>query len=321
MQYKDYYKIMGLQKDASQDEIKRAYRKLARKYHPDVSKEADAETHFKEVGEAYEVLKDPEKRAAYDRLGSNWKAGQEGFQPPPGWNAGFEFHGGGFTDSGLGAEQFSEFFESLFGRGAGEFYGGNRASSFRQMRGEDSRAMVFINLEDAYHGATRSFSLQSTKLNAQGEPELHKRVLKVKIPQGVKEGQNIRLHGQGSPGMGGAQAGDLYLEVAFNPHKLYKVSGREVSMDLPITPWEAALGTVVTVPTPKGKVDVKIPSGSSSNKRLRLKGYGIPGKLPGDFYVTLEIALPVDLSEEDKVHYLALQKAGRHFNPRAHFGT
>ena len=294
MEYKDYYQVLGVPKDAAQDEIKRAYRKLARKYHPDVSSESDAEEHFKEVGEAYEVLKNPEKRTAYDQLGANWQAGQAGFQPPPDWAAGFEFHGGGPAGNAAGAADFSEFFENLFGQTGGQQYhstdGGGQDAY--QARGEDSHAKVFIDLEDAYNGASRSLTLRSTVLSKEGRPHLKERTLNVKIPKGVRQGQNIRLQGQGSPGIGGGSHGDLYLEIEFNPHSIYKVMGRDVSLNLPITPWEAALGGKVQVPTPAGKVDLKISAGVSSGKRMRLKGRGIPSKIPGDFYVTLEIVLP-----------------------------
>ncbi|HEU4616426.1 MAG TPA: DnaJ domain-containing protein, partial [Gammaproteobacteria bacterium] len=195
MEFKDYYKIMGLERSATEDEIKRAYRKLARKYHPDVSKEPDAEERFKELGEAYEVLKDPEKRAAYDELGANWKAGQD-FSPPPGWDQGFEFHGGGFT--GADAGQFSDFFESLFGRG----FARTGRAEFR-MRGQDTHAKVLIDLEDAYHGATRSLTLKHSELGPDGRPRVAERTLSVRIPKGVRQGQHIRLAGQGEPGVGG----------------------------------------------------------------------------------------------------------------------
>ena len=327
MDYKDYYQILGVAKDVSQDEIKRAYRKMARKYHPDVSSESDAEERFKEVGEAYEVLKDPEKRSAYDQLGANWKAGQSGFQPPPDWDAGFEFHGGGYTGGAAGGADFSDFFESLFGQGGGGFRhstgGGQPGSGYSayQARGEDSHARVLINLEDAYQGASRGLALRSTVLGANGRPQLKERTLNVKIPKGVKQGQNIRLQGQGSPGIGDGLAGDLYLEIEFNPHSFYTVDGRDVSLALPVTPWEAALGGKVQVPTPAGKIDLNIPAASSSGKRMRLKGRGIPGKTPGDFYVTLEIALPNSLSDKEKSLYEALREEARNFNPRAKLGV
>ena len=323
MEYKDYYKIMGITKDASQNEIKRAYRKLARKYHPDVNKEKDAEERFKELGEAYEVLKDPEKRTAYDQLGANWKAGQQGFQPPPDWDAGFEFHGDSFTggtEGSAGAAGFSDFFESLFGRAGGGFQSHSAGAEHYQMRGQDSHAKVFIDLEDAYQGTSRSLTLRSTIMGSDGRPQLQPRTLNVKIPKGIKAGQNIRLKGQGSPGVGGGQAGDLYLEIEFNPHSIYKVNGADVSLELPITPWEAALGGKIKIPTPSGMIDLKIPENISSGKKMRLKERGIPAKQPGDFYITLMIVLPENLSEEDKALFKKLQQTNSHFNPRTKLG-
>ena len=313
MDFKDYYKIMGVEKTATQDEIKRAYRKLARKYHPDVSKEPDAEARFKEVGEAYEVLKDPEKRAAYDQLGANWKAGQ-GFNPPPDWDAGFEFNGGGYTNAN--AAEFSEFFESLFGRGA---RGGHRHGGFHA-KGEDHHAKVLINLEDAYHGASRSITLQSPELDNHGHVVTKQRTLNVKIPKGVMQGQRIRLTGQGSPGIGNAPAGDLYLEIAFHPHALYRVDGRDVYLDLPVTPWEAALGATVTVPTPTGNNDLKIAKGTPSGRKLRLKAHGIPGNPPGDFYVIPQITVPPADTDAAIELYQKMQQTLA-YNPRSKLGV
>lgn len=313
MEFKDYYQVMGVKRDATQDEIKRAYRKLARKYHPDVSKELDAEVRFKEVGEAYEVLKDPEKRAAYDQLGANWKAGQD-FRPPPDWDAGFEFHGGGF--SGADSSRFSDFFESLFGHG---FSGGGSGHADFHAHGEDAHAKVLIDLEDAYHGATRTLTLQHTELGADGRPQVKQRTLNARIPQGVRQGQFIRLAGQGGAGMGKGKAGDLYLEVEFRPHPFYHVEGRDVFLDLPVAPWEAALGATVKAPTPTGAVDLKIPAGSTGGRKLRLKGRGIPGATPGDFYVVLQIALPPAESAAAKTAYREMEQALK-FNPRARMG-
>ncbi len=313
MEFKDYYTIMGVKRDAAQDEIKRAYRKLARKFHPDVSKEPDAETRFKEIGEAYEVLKDPEKRAAYDQLGSNWKAGQD-FRPPPDWNQGFEFHGGGFTDAD--ASQFSDFFESLFGHGFARSSSRQRFDS----RGEDTHAKVLIDLEDAYHGATRALTLHHTELGPDGRPQIKARTLNVRIPKGVRQGQHIRLAGQGGAGIGKGKPGDLYLQVEFRPHPLYRAEGRDVFLNLPVSPWEAALGAQVKIPTPKGTVDLKIPPGSSDGCKLRLKGRGIPGKPPGDLYAIIEIALPPANTEAAKAAYRDLEKALK-FNPRARLGV
>ncbi|MEJ2576460.1 MAG: DnaJ C-terminal domain-containing protein, partial [Gammaproteobacteria bacterium] len=286
MEFKDYYGIMGVARDATQDEIKRAYRKLARKYHPDVSKEPDAEARFKEIGEAYEVLKDPEKRAAYDQLGADWKAGQE-FRPPPEWDQGFEFHGGDFT--GADAAQFSDFFESLFGRG---FASGGRGSGGFHARGEDTYARVLVDLEDAYQGGVRALTLRHTELGKDGRPQLRERTLNVRIPKGVRQGQHIRLAKQGGAGLGRGEPGDLYLEVAFRPHPYYHVEGKDVFLDLPVAPWEAALGATVKAPTPTGVVDLKVPAGSASGRKLRLKGRGIPAAAPGDLYVVLQVALP-----------------------------
>ncbi len=315
MEYKDYYQIMGLKRDATQEDVKRAYRKLARRYHPDVSKEFDAEQRFKEVGEAYEVLKDPEKRAAYDQLGANWKAGQD-FRPPPDWDQGFEFHDRGFG----GAAQFSDFFESLFGRGFGM---GSRARDGQgpfRARGQDAHAKVLIDIEDAYRGATRALTLKSTHLGADGRPQVRRRTLNVRIPKGVRQGQRIRLAGQGDPGRSGAPGGDLYLEVEFRPHSLYRVEGRDVFVELPVAPWEAALGGSLHAPTPTGTVELKIPRGSAGGRKLRLAGRGIPGTPPGDLFVVLKLVLPPADSEQARHAYEAMRQAVP-FNPRAHLGV
>ena len=287
MEFKDYYTIMGVARDATQDEIKRAYRKLARKYHPDVSKEKDAEAKFKEVGEAYEVLGDAEKRAAYDQLGANWKQGQE-FRPPPDWNTGFEFEGGGFT--GGDSTEFSDFFESLFGRGG--FRTGRAGGASFHAQGQDRHARVLIDLEDAYTGATRTITLRVPDVDAQGRVFTREHTLNVTIPKGIRAGQHLRLAGQGAPGLGQGKAGDLFLEVEFRPHQHYRVEERDVYLDLPVAPWEAALGASVKVPTPAGAVEMKVPPGSATGRKLRLKGRGLPGTPAGDFYVVLQIAAP-----------------------------
>jgi curved DNA-binding protein len=312
MEFKDYYKIMGVARDATQDEIKRTYRKLARKYHPDVSKEPDAEARFKELGEAYEVLKDAEKRAAYDQLGANYKGGQD-FRPPPDWNAGFEFSGGGYT--GGNAADYSDFFASLFGR---EFRGDGSAP-FRA-KGEDHHARVLIDLEDAYRGATRTITLRVPAVDAQGRVSTRERVLNVTIPKGIRAGQHIRLSGQGSAGSGEGQAGDLYLEVEFRPHPLYRIDGRDLYLDLPVAPWEAALGATIKVPTPGGIVELRIPEGSASGRKMRLKGRGMPGEPPGDCYVILSIALPAADTEAAKDIYRKMEKE-LNFDPRAKLGV
>ena len=247
MEYRDYYKTLGVAREATIDAIKKAYRKLARKYHPDVSKEPDAEARMREVNEAYAVLSDAEKRAAYDQLGRGYRPGEE-FRPPPGWDAGFEFSGPGFA--GAEAADFSDFFAELFGRMRGAPGG-----AFR-MRGEDHHAKILLDVEDAYSGAVRQVALRVPKIDAQGHVALETRTLNVKIPKGIHAGQIIRLAGQGAPGTGEAKAGDLLLEVHFRPHPRYRVDGRDVHVALPVAPWEAALGAVVPVAVPDGRLQV-----------------------------------------------------------------
>lgn len=323
MEFKDYYKIMGVERSATQDDIKRAYRQLARKYHPDVSKEANAEARFKELGEAYEALKDPEKRAAYDRLGANWKGGQE-FRPPPDWNEGFEFSGGGVGGDGA---DYSEFFEQLFGRATqsrGASHGPFRGGA-GHAHGVDRHAKVLIDLEDAYHGTTRMIVLHVPETDAEGHVVLREQKLNVSIPRGVRAGQSIRLTGQGSPGIGQGKAGDLYLEIEFRSHPHYRVDQRDVMLDLPVAPWEAALGASITVPTPNGSVELKIPAGSAPGAKLRLKGRGIPAAsasgVAGDFYVVLQIALPPANDEAAQAVYSDMAKQFHGFNPRAKLGV
>jgi len=313
VEYKDYYKVMGLERGATQDDIKRAYRKLARKYHPDVSKVADAESQFKELGEAYAVLKDPEKRAAYDELGANWQAGSE-FRPPPDWGTGFEFDGSGLSPEEAAAH--SEFFESLFGQQMGFGQSAHRQQEFRA-RGEDHHAKVLVDLEDAYNGATRSISLRAPEIDKSGRVVTKERTLNVNIPKGVRQGQRIRLSGQGSPGHGGGPTGDLYLEVQLRPHPLYTHEGRDVYLQLPVTPWEAELGATIVVPTPAGSVDLKVPAGTKNGRKLRLKGRGIPGTPPGDFYVTADITLPPAKTDTAKEFYRTMQKE-MDYDPREH---
>lgn len=310
MEFKDYYKILGVERTATADEIKRAYRKLARTYHPDVNKEPGAEARFKEISEAYEVLSDPQKRAAYDQLGRGWQAGQD-FTPPPDWAAGFEFSPSRFSTEEVAG--FSDFFSSLFGNFT-------RRASAGRARGEDRHAKIVIPLEDAFHGATRTITLRVPELDAQGRVALREHTLKVRIPKGIREGQLIRLAGQGAPGIGGAPGGDLYLEVHFDPHALYRVEGHDLSLTLPIAPWEAALGATVKAPTPTGVVEVKIPAGARSGQKLRLRGRGIPSDPPGDLYLVLEVVLPPADTERARQFYRMMAQELA-FNPRQGLGV
>ncbi|MDD5126137.1 DnaJ C-terminal domain-containing protein, partial [Methylovulum sp.] len=236
--------------------------------------------------------------------------------PPPNWDEGFEFSGGGFT--GDEASAYSDFFEQLFGRaGFGQATGGQQ--SFHA-QGQDSHAKIHIDLEDSFHGAVRNISLSVPELNAQGQVQVKHRSLNVKIPKGIKPGQHIKLAGQGDPGVRGGKAGDLFLEIAFNNHPLYRVLESDVYLDLPVAPWEAVLGAKMKVPTPEGQVDLKIPPNSKPGNKLRLKGRGLPGPSPGDFFVVLQIALPPADTEKAKAAYEKMQQAFD-FNPRQYLGV
>lgn len=316
MEYIDYYKTLGVERSASNDEIKAAYRRLARKYHPDVSKEADAEAKFKEVGEAYEVLRDSEKRAAYDQLGPNWKAGQE-FRAPPGWSSQFNFGGGG------GADPFSDFFSELFGKRAkrpgGGGFGPQGFSGAKRGPGRAGRQTapadvqkIQVPLEEAYSGTERSLRLSEQQPNGQTDV----RTLKVRIPAGVTDGQRIRLGGQGSQTRRGR--GDLYLEVSLAPHSLFQVDGKDVTLELPLAPWEAALGATVSVPTLGGDVDMRIPAGAKPGSKMRLRGRGLGKDAPGDQYCVLRVAVPPATTDEQRELYESMATTFD-FDPRAHW--
>jgi curved DNA-binding protein len=328
MEYRDYYKILGVERAVTADQLKTAYRRLARKYHPDVSKEKNAEERFKEVQEAYEVLKDPEKRAAYDQLGSEWKSGQQ-FHPPPDWGSGFEFSGGaerpgrrgrtqqrGAAGAGEGQfsrEDFSDFFSSLFG-GDTPFAGGGGGPH----GGADHRARVDIDIREAYSGTTRTLELRRPAVKPDGSVALETHTVRVTIPAGVTEGQLIRLAGQGAPAGGGGSPGDLYLEAHILPDPLFQLDGRDVTVTFPVAPWEAALGASVNVPTLGGAVAMQVRAGAQAGQKLRLRGRGLPGSPPGDQYVQLKVVLPPADSAEAKRLYEEM-RAKLSFDPRADF--
>jgi len=327
MDFKDYYKTLGVASTASADEIKRAYRKLARKYHPDVSKEPDAEARFKDVAEANEALCDVERRAAYDTIADDHRSGRSSgpgshqngsrrggqpFSPPPGWDSGFEFSGSGSD----GESDHSDFFESLFGRRAA---GGDGAQprAARARPGGDHHAKIRIDLVEAWRGGTRSVSLRAPVADAQGHVLMQERQLEVNIPKGVRNGQHLRLAGQGSAGTGDAPAGDLFLEIEIAPHARFRLDGRDLFVDLPLAPWEAALGATVQLALPDGSVELTVPPNAKPGRQLRLKGKGLPGTPPGDAYAVLVLALPATDSPEAQQAWRTLAEGYPDFNPRA----
>jgi curved DNA-binding protein len=316
VEYKDYYQTLGVAKTASEDEIKKAYRKLVRKYHPDVSKEADAQAKTQEINEAYGVLGDAEKRTAYDELGrgQQYRAGQE-FRPPPDWGRGFGGGGGG-GPGGPGQGGFggvdSDFFSDLFANFGGG--GGGRRRQQAPQRGDDSHATLTIDLSDSYQGATRTISLMVAERDAQDRIVTRERNLSVNIPKGVTAGQQLRLSGQGQPGAAGP--GDLYLEIQFRADARYRLDGRDVYQTVPVAPWELALGGEIEVTTPSGKVNVTVPAASQSGRKLRLRARGLPGKEAGDLYLLLEVVLPPATSDKARELYQTMARELA-FNPRA----
>lgn len=314
MAFLDYYEIMDLAKDASSDDIKKAYRRLARKYHPDVSKEEDAEEKFKQLGEAYEVLKDPDKRAEYDSLVAQGAFRDDQFQPPPGWQSNAGFGDGGYTD--VDPSQFSDIFETIFRSGnTGRRNAGSSRASFA-FRGDDIRANLSISLREAFTGTTRNLTLDYPKMNESGQLTSSRKTLKTTIPAGVTDGQKIRLRGQGQEGINGGEKGDLIIEMRLESDKLFAVDDRDLTLVLPVAPWEAMLGTAINVPTLEDKLKVTIPAGAKAGQKLRLKGKGLPGKPPGDLFIVLKIVLPEIKSSADK-ELLEKMNQQMDFNPRA----
>lgn len=336
MKYKDYYEIMGLERGASADDIKKSYRKLAHKYHPDVSKDKDAEERFKEVAEAYATLKDPEKRAAYDNLGRH-RPGEE-FRPPPDWggfggnaNGGFGAGAGGagmhFEDFDL-SDLFAHFGRGAGGRGGAGFGGagfGGKAGGGFAMPGNDFEASVQISLEDAARGTEVSLDLSMPEPQPDGTLRRSPRTVTVRIPKGATEGQRLRVRGKGGPGIGGAPSGDLYLDIHLAPHRLFRASGHDLYIDLPLSPSEAVLGTTVELPTLDGKVQLNVKPGAVAGQKMRLTGKGLPkagagDAKAGDLYAVVQVVVPPKPGEREKALYTELAAASQ-FDPRAHFGA
>lgn len=330
MKFKDYYAALGLSREATQDDIKKAYRKLARKYHPDVSKDPDGEEKFKEVNEAYKTLKDPELRKAYDELGRH--AAGEDFKPSPEWGQGFRHAGAG----GFEAEHFaygdgyedidlSDLFEELarsrsgFSRHGGQTqqHGTGRQHHPFPIPGQDFEVKAPITLEQAAEGTTLDLHLEMPEFDASGVVQRVPQTFKARIPKGVKDGQKMRLPGKGGKGINGGKDGDLYLHILLKPHPVFRPSEHDLYMDLPVTPWEAALGVAVEVPTLAGPVSLKIPAGISAGRKMRLKGKGLPKPHDGhgDLFAIIQIVVPTDLSEREKSLYQELARASS-FNPR-----
>jgi len=326
LQFKDYYEVLGVQRSASAEEIRKAYRKLARKYHPDVNKNRDAEERFKEIAEAYDVVGDAAKRKRYDALGADYRNG-EGFTPPPGWSGGRqEFRNRGKGARGFSPEDmgnFSEFFEALFG-GAPGANGRKRQTPFESefggMRGTDHEGAIEIDLEEAVRGAVRMITLETVEPDGRGRAQRQARTYKVRIPPGTQPGARIRLGGQGGPGMLDGPAGDLYLRVSIRPHPRFRLKGRDLEVSVPIAPWEAVLGARIPVQTLDGEAHLAVPAGTQSGQRFRLRHRGFPASgrsAAGHLYAVVEIAVPAHPTDREKALYQALARDST-FNPRAH---
>ena len=317
MEFVDYYKVMGVAEDATADEIKLTYRKLARKYHPDVSKEADAEAKFKQVAEAYQVLKDVERRREYDELRRYGGDKHQAYTPPPGWQSTAGFDPGDFHAAG--ATGYSDFFEELFGQGAYTRRSHQGEADFAA-RGQDLHSSLSISLSDAFHGVTLPIQLGKPTVQPDGSIRSEKRTVKVKIPKGVVDRQTIRLRGQGGPAIGSAPVGDLYIELVFADDEVFTHDGKDISVRLPVTPWEAALGASVVVPTLGGDVNLRIPPNSASGKKFRLSGRGLPGTPPGNQFAVLEIVVPPATTEAQKDYYRQMSELWS-FDPRKKTGA
>jgi curved DNA-binding protein len=320
MKFKDYYEILGVPRGASADDIKKAYRKLARKFHPDVNKARGAEEKFKDIAEAYEVLGDAAKRQRYDSLGRDFQNGQD-FRAPPGWEdaaSAFAFHRRAPRGSGRRMEEtggFSDFFESLFGSG---FFGGHAVQEEPgegpfAVHGDDREAELTISFDEAFHGAAKTLALEAVELDRHGRPQRQTRTYKVRIPSGTADGARIRLPGQGGAGMAGGAAGDLYLRVHVAPHPIFKLNGRQVEIELPVAPWEAALGGRIPVPTPSGTAHVTLPPGTAGGRTIRLRGKGLPPD--GDLLATIRIAVPTRLTDRERELFQELARVSP-FDPR-----
>ena len=326
VKFKDYYEVLGVARTATADEIRKAYRKLARRYHPDVNKKPDAESKFKEIGEANEALSDPQKRQRYDQVGANYHTGQE-FRPPPGWeNVPFGHQGrpdsmGGFRVEDLGG--FSDFFESLFGgqQFQADAPGGARGASGRgywKTRGDDHETAITIDLAEAFRGAQKIITLQSVEMGENGQVQRRSRSYKIRIPPGTVENARIRMGGQGGSGQGGGPAGDLYLQVHINPHPGFRLNGHDLEVVVPVTPWEAALGTKIPIPTMDGQASLAISAGTQNDQHFRLRGKGMPGKgrqTAGSLIVIIKVAVPRHLGEKEKHLFEELSRVST-FNPR-----
>jgi curved DNA-binding protein len=312
MKYKDYYAILGVPREASQDDIKKAYRKLARKYHPDVSKEKNAEERFKEINEAYQTLSEPEKRAAYDQLG-RYRPGEE-FRPPPGWERRFRFEEANLDEFFDLGELFEHF--GGFGRRGAR----GRHAGFA-MPGQDYEVTAHLTLEELYQGAEVGLEVAAPELTPSGVVHRVPRTVRVRVPKGATDGQRLRVPGKGGPGLNGGPPGDLYLNIKLRPHSLFKASGHDLYLELPVTPWEAVLGADIEVPTPAGRVKVAVRPGSRAGQKLRLAGRGLPTPKGGhgDLYCVLQIVTPTALSDRERQLYQELGRLST-FNPRGHLG-